>query len=185
MLRTATTTQHNPEATRTGKQTFRGENPAAWKYQKSKEGAPDMSFVNKTKAFFGLGPYDAEGDEAYYDDSRYEGSVAYAPESRYEDRGYERSYSESRRYAAAIVPVVVERYGDATLIGNPVRDGDAVVFDIRNLSHSDAKRIIDFAAGICFGLRCEMKKLQAGVFCVVPKDADVSMHELQRVADGM
>lgn len=145
-----------------------------------------MSFVKKTKEFFGLAPYEGGADDAYYDEPRYEGNVAYAP--RYEEQ--RSSYSsassygreEERAYAPTIVPVVVDSFSDATAIGKPVRDGDAVVFDINNLGRDEAKRIIDFAAGLCFALYCGMQKLDNGIFAVVPKDSSITSEELKRAA---
>ncbi|MBP3087954.1 DUF552 domain-containing protein [Corynebacterium sp. sy017] len=150
-----------------------------------------MSFVKKTKEFFGLAPYELEEEAAYssyYEEPRYEGSAAYAPD--YEDRSYSKVDSSRRdasasykpSYPATIVPVSIERYNDATEIGNPVRDGDVVVFDVKRLSHDEAKRIIDFAAGLCFGLYSQMKKLDAGVFAIIPKGVDVTTVELERAA---
>lgn len=48
-----------------------------------------MSMLKKTKEFFGLAPYEAEHEDAYYaDEPRYEGTAAYAPEYRERDYGY-------------------------------------------------------------------------------------------------
>lgn len=144
-----------------------------------------MSFVKKTKAFFGLEPFEGGPDEAYFDEPRYDGNVAYAP--RYDEpRSYTAGSSygrdDERNYAPTIVPVVVESFSDATAIGKPVRDGDAVVFDLNNLGHDEAKRIVDFAAGLCFALYCGMQKLDNGIFAVVPKNSTISSDELKRAA---
>ncbi|WP_034648445.1 cell division protein SepF [Corynebacterium vitaeruminis] len=146
-----------------------------------------MSFVKKTKEFFGLTPYELEGDDAYYEEPRYEGSVAYQP--RYDERpSSEREVREPREthldrsFPATIVPVTINSYSDAAAIGKPFRDGDAVVFDIRNLGAVEAKRIVDFAAGLCFAVYGQMKKIDTGVFAIVPKDADVTTAELERTA---
>lgn len=157
-----------------------------------------MSIMKKTKEFFGLTPYEADREDAYYDDEpAYEGNLAYAPR-------YEEEPSYSHRYAAtpatsatsapsasrgvasglstAIVPVVINGYSDAALIGEPFRDGDAVVFNMGDIEHGDARRIVDFAAGLCFALRGTMQKLDSKVFAIVPERASVSTLELERAA---
>lgn len=138
-----------------------------------------MSIMKSAKEFFGLTPVDMEQDDAYYaDDARYgetEGSAAYAPRRVYQE-------PEPQQYAATIVPVDLRSYTEATLIGDPFRDGDAVVFDLNRMDRGEAKRIIDFAAGLCFALRGKMKKLDPMVFAVVPENASVSTIDLERAA---
>lgn len=142
-----------------------------------------MSFVKKTKEFFGLEePFEGGmvQEDAYYEDRpRYEGNLAYGREPSY--RSYE-DYSQPS-YSTAIVPAIIRSYSDATGIGEPFRDGDAVVFDLSSLSREDSKRIVDFAAGLCFALRGKMKKLDTAVFALVPEKAtDVTTADLERAA---
>lgn len=142
-----------------------------------------MSIMKSAKEFFGLTPVDMEQDDAYYaDDARYgdtQGSVAYAPRRVYQEPEPE---PVPEPYAATIVPVDLRSYTEATLIGDPFRDGDAVVFDLNRMERTEAKRIIDFAAGLCFALRGKMKKLDPMVFAVVPENAAVSTIDLERAA---
>lgn len=142
-----------------------------------------MSIMKSAKEFFGLTPVDMEQDDAYYaEDSRYgdtQGSVAYAPRRVYQEPEPEPA---PQPYAATIVPVDLRSYTEATLIGDPFRDGDAVVFDLNRMERAEAKRIIDFAAGLCFALRGKMKKLDQMVFAVVPENAAVSTIDLERAA---
>lgn len=130
-----------------------------------------MSFVKKTKEFFGLEPTElGYEDDAYYaEEPRYTGAVA-----------YERSYEPERTYQTAIVPVTVTSYADAVKIGEPFRDGDAVIFDLSNLSNDDAKRLIDFTAGLCFALRGTFKKLDNRVFGLMPENSTVYPADLER-----
>lgn len=140
-----------------------------------------MSIFDKTKQFFGLGPYDVPADDAYYDEPRYDGNLAYQPHyEQYPVESYERE--PQRTFPATIVPVTITSYSDAAAIGKPFRDGDAVVFDIKSLSAAEAKRIVDFAAGLCFAAYGQMKRIESGVFAIVPKDADITTADLERTA---
>lgn len=135
-----------------------------------------MSAVQKFKDFFGLAPYEGEMDEAYYDEAPH-----YSAAPAYEDTRAARAYAPVRReYEANIVAVHVTEYAEATKIGEPFRDGDAVVFDMSEMSTDDARRIIDFAAGICYALRGDMKKLSPRVFAVIPEHAQVTTYELEK-----
>ncbi|WP_306592340.1 cell division protein SepF [Corynebacterium striatum] len=142
-----------------------------------------MSLIDRTKEFFGLGPMDIEADDAYYaDERRYEsnGSAAYAPHS------FEPALEEE--FVPTIVALSLVSFDDAAKVGAPFRDGDAVVFELTDADKASAKRFIDFAAGLCFGLEGRMLNLTKGmdtdrrVFAIVPKGADISTLELERAA---
>jgi len=93
------------------------------------------------------------------------------------------SQAPPRVYEAAVVRVSLRSYTEASRIGEPFRDGDVVVFDITEVQSADAKRIVDFAAGVCFGLRGKMEKVAPRVFAVIPENAHVSQMELERAAN--
>ncbi|MCS4536202.1 cell division protein SepF [Corynebacterium sp. HS2168-gen11] len=140
--------------------------------------------TNEAKQFFGIGPIDYETDDAYYEES-----VGYETHSGYNAREAESrsdySYHPERtNYRSTIVPVTITEYNDAVRIGEPFRDGDAVVFDLSALSAGDAKRIVDFVAGLCFALRGTMQKLENRVFAVAPEHSRVTLEELRQAVRG-
>ena len=149
-----------------------------------------MSFSNSLKEFFGIGQYDPAIDP-YYDDPAYEeaGAGAYSrTATAAEPRTREREYSYGPRdYSAAIISVRPRNYNDAKEIGEPFRDGDAVVMDLSNVDKPTAMRLIDFAAGLCFAARGKMHKLSRTgdehlVFAIVPENARTTVSELERAA---
>lgn len=145
-----------------------------------------MSSVQKVKEFFGLVSYGEDDHDAYYAD---EAAYSAAPAPSYADRhtmpyDYQPEYQAPPRvYEAAVVRVSLRSYTEASRIGEPFRDGDVVVFDITEVQSADAKRIVDFAAGVCFGLRGKMEKVAPRVFAVIPENAHVSQMELERAAN--
>ena len=145
-----------------------------------------MSSVQKVKEFFGLVSYEEDDHDAYYAD---EAAYSAAPAPSYADRhtmpyDYQPEYQAPPRvYEAAVVRVSLRSYTEASRIGEPFRDGDVVVFDITEVQSADAKRIVDFAAGVCFGLRGKMEKVAPRVFAVIPENAHVSQMELERAAN--
>ena len=145
-----------------------------------------MSSVHPVKACFGLGSYAEDDHDAYYAD---EAAYSAAPAPSYADRhtmpyDYQPEYQAPPRvYEAAVVRVSLRSYTEASRIGEPFRDGDVVVFDITEVQSADAKRIVDFAAGVCFGLRGKMEKVAPRVFAVIPENAHVSQMELERAAN--
>lgn len=156
-----------------------------------------MSFLKGAQEFFGLTPADEATDEAYYDDRRYadDGAAAYQPRYQEEERytapapaAATRETTRPRSYTPAVVTAAPRGYSDAREIGEPFRDGDAVIFDLTDVSRGDAKRFIDFSAGLCFAARGQMHNLSKGiddrrlVFALVPQGADISVPELQVAA---
>ena len=145
-----------------------------------------MSRVQKVKADFGLVSYEEDDHDAYDAD---EAAYSAAPAPSYADRhtmpyDYQPEYQAPPRvYEAAVVRVSLRSYTEASRIGEPFRDGDVVVFDITEVQSADAKRIVDFAAGVCFGLRGKMEKVAPRVFAVIPENAHVSQMELERAAN--
>ncbi|MDO4761431.1 MAG: cell division protein SepF [Corynebacterium sp.] len=147
-----------------------------------------MSLVNKTKRFFGLDSeaYAYDHDDAYYDDvPRYEGTAAYAPERSYEPAPGYSEYREERpvHHEASIVTVKIFQNNDAVKIGEPFRDGDAVVFDLSALPAEGAKGIIDFAAGLCYALRGHMVKLDGRIFAITPENSALEIEQLKHAAN--
>uniref|UniRef100_UPI0001E5ECED Uncharacterized BCR n=1 Tax=Corynebacterium glutamicum TaxID=1718 RepID=UPI0001E5ECED len=78
-------------------------------------------------------------------------------------------------YQSTIVPVELHSFEDAQVIGGAFRDGDAVVFDMSLLSREEARRIVDFAAGLCFALHGKMQKIDSVTFAVVPELSNISL----------
>ncbi|QYH19493.1 cell division protein SepF [Corynebacterium aquatimens] len=152
-----------------------------------------MSFIGSAKEFFGLGPYN-DGDDAYYeDDQQYRDprdtrETAHGTDRLERPARPEHVVREPRSFTPEIVSTAPRSYNDAKEIGEPFRDGDAVIMDLTDLDAADAKRVVDFAAGLCFALRGSMQNLAKGtgsrrrVFAIIPENARITTAELKRAA---
>lgn len=65
-------------------------------------------------------------------------------------------------------------YGDARLIGEAFRDGTPVIMNLEALPDAEARRIVDFAAGLVFGMHGAIERVTARVFLLSPRDVEVS-----------
>ncbi|MEU2036492.1 cell division protein SepF [Nocardia amamiensis] len=74
-------------------------------------------------------------------------------------------------------------YSEARIIGERFREGNPVIMDLVDLSNADAKRLVDFAAGLAFALRGSFDKVATKVFLLSPADVDVSAEERRRIAE--
>ena len=76
-------------------------------------------------------------------------------------------------------------YNDARRIGEAYRDGVPVIMNLSELDDQDAKRIIDFAAGLVFGLRGSIERITNKVFLLSPVNVDVGDEARAQIAkDG-
>ncbi len=76
----------------------------------------------------------------------------------------------------AIRPVTVKLNGfaEARIIGEKYREGKPVILDMTEMDDSDARRLVDFAAGLAFALRGSIDKVTTKVFMLLPPDTDVA-----------
>jgi cell division inhibitor SepF len=74
-------------------------------------------------------------------------------------------------------------YTEARTIGERFRDGTPVIIDLVSLDNAEAKRLVDFAAGLAFGLRGSFDKVATKVFLLSPADVEVSPEERRRIAE--
>ncbi|MBD1541644.1 cell division protein SepF [Arthrobacter sp. UC242_113] len=64
-------------------------------------------------------------------------------------------------------------YNDAKLIGESFRDGIPVIMNVTDMGESDAKRLVDFSAGLVFGLRGSIERVTNKVFLLSPSYVEV------------
>jgi cell division inhibitor SepF len=75
-------------------------------------------------------------------------------------------------------------YSEARTIGERFREGTPVIMDLVTMDNADAKRLVDFAAGLAFALRGSFDKVATKVFLLSPADIDVSAEERRRIAEA-
>ncbi len=74
-------------------------------------------------------------------------------------------------------------YSEARTIGERFRGGNPVIMDLVDMSNDDAKRLVDFAAGLAFGVRGSLEKVATKVFLLSPAGIEVSPGERRRIAE--
>lgn len=75
-------------------------------------------------------------------------------------------------------------YAEARAIGEHYREGIPVIMNLTEMENADAKRLVDFAAGLAFALRGSMDKVTNKVFLLSPPDVDVTAEDRRRIAEG-
>ncbi|MGO1182171.1 MAG: cell division protein SepF [Micrococcaceae bacterium] len=64
-------------------------------------------------------------------------------------------------------------YNDAKRIGESFRNNIPVIMNVTDMSESEAKRLVDFSAGLVFGLRGSIERVTNKVFLLTPADVEV------------
>ncbi|PPK95229.1 cell division inhibitor SepF [Kineococcus xinjiangensis] len=71
-------------------------------------------------------------------------------------------------------------YNEAKTIGESFRQGVPVIMNLTDMDDSDAKRLVDFSAGLVFGLHGSIERVTSKVFLLSPQNVEVSAHEEER-----
>ncbi|NDB18561.1 MAG: DUF552 domain-containing protein [Actinobacteria bacterium] len=72
-----------------------------------------------------------------------------------------------------IVTLNPTSYNQARRIGEEFRNGVPVIMNVTEMDDADAKRLVDFAAGLVFGLHGTIERVTAKVFLLSPANVDV------------
>ena len=74
-------------------------------------------------------------------------------------------------------------YNEARTIGEHFRDGTPVIMNLTEMVDSDAKRLVDFSAGLIFGLRGSIERVTNKVFLLSPANVEVAAEDKARIAE--
>jgi cell division inhibitor SepF len=68
-------------------------------------------------------------------------------------------------------------YNEAKNIGESFRDGTPVIMNLSDMDDADAKRLVDFAAGLVFGLHGSIERVTSKVFLLSPAHVEVAAED--------
>ena len=144
--------------------------------------------LRKTMLYLGLAEGDQEGARHDYAEEyaeEYAAPAEYAAPHEYAEAPVTREQHAqvtpiSRGVTGdlrRITTVHPRSYNDAKVIGEAFRAGTPVIMNLTDMSDSDAKRLVDFSAGIVFGLRGAIERVTNKVFLLSPATVEVSTSE--------
>ncbi len=74
-------------------------------------------------------------------------------------------------------------YNEARQIGESFRSGTPVIMNLTEMDDGDAKRLVDFAAGLSFGLHGRIERVTNKVFLLSPEHVEVTAEDKARMAE--
>lgn len=83
-----------------------------------------------------------------------------------------------------IIFITPKTFNEARSIGENFRDGFPVIINLSFMEHDHARRVVDFASGLIFGLNGSIEKVDNGVFLLSPHNVRVTTEDKQRIAEG-
>jgi cell division inhibitor SepF len=133
-------------------------------------------------------------DDYYDDDSDVRDESASRPVRAVRGESPDASVSslDERRRPRAVAHAELARittlhprtYNEARTIGEHFREGTPVIMNLSEMDDADAKRLVDFSAGLVFATRGTIERVTSKVFLLSPPNVSVAAEDKQRIAEG-
>jgi cell division inhibitor SepF len=137
---------------------------------------------------YGADEYDEYGDQGDLPDPGDRPEIGFghgdvSPENG--QHGYERQAGVVTQTTdlARITTLHPRTYNEARTIGEHFREGTPVIMNLTEMVDSDAKRLVDFAAGLIFGLRGSIERVTNKVFLLSPANVEVAAEDKARIVE--
>ena len=139
-----------------------------------------MGSVRKASAWLGL--VDDNEDERYYDDDYSDGTEP--GDAWVTDPRVKVASDVAEEKGRRIGTVTPDSFRDARAIGELFREGVPVIMNLTAMDAADAKRVVDFAAGLIFGLHGRIERVTAKVFLLSPQHVTVTDSDKAKIENG-
>jgi cell division inhibitor SepF len=138
----------------------------------------------KTMVYLGLAEEEDYDEYAYEepesDDPERRSSITRLPESGGRNEAVVRAVPAPVEPAARFHVVLPTDFNDAQEVGDKFREGFSVIMNLQGTQPDLRRRLIDFAAGLSYGLEGAMKQVADKVFLITPAGVEVSAEERRR-----
>ena len=143
--------------------------------------------LRKTMVYLGLAEEDeryGSYDEAYEDDRVSEHTAAVTPLPSRPTSVASVVRDPDMGSLTRITTIHPRTYNEAKAIGESFREGTPVIMNLTEMDDADAKRLVDFAAGLIFGLHGSIERITSKVFLLSPNNVNVTAEDKERIAGG-
>jgi cell division inhibitor SepF len=86
--------------------------------------------------------------------------------------------------ASAIHKSEPKRFNEAREVADRFKDGTAVIMNLQSTEDTIARRLVDFASGLVYGLDGKIEMIANRVYLLSPADVEVSAEDRERIAGG-
>ncbi len=74
-------------------------------------------------------------------------------------------------------------FEQAKEVGDRFKEGQAVIVNLEGVSRELSRRLIDFGAGLCYGLGGTMERVASGVYLLTPPNVQVQAEDRRHLRD--
>jgi cell division inhibitor SepF len=136
----------------------------------------------------GAASYERANGHGDYAEPRYsrggDGANLVPRDYQHDDDSYGAEYADVEYPSYRITTLHPRTYNEARTIGEHFRTGTPVIMNLSEMDDSDAKRLVDFAAGLTFGLHGRLERVTAKVFLLSPHNVTVTAQDKARIAES-
>lgn len=141
-------------------------------------------FMKKTMSYLGMADVDVDDDimqeEPDAAPSSFDSDSTVTPASPVTANPASPSRSRQTPFKAQlnrITTIHPKTYEEAQLVGRAIRDGVPVVLNLTGVEESVAYRIVDFSAGVVFGVRGSIERVTPRVFLLSPAQVNIKVED--------
>jgi cell division inhibitor SepF len=77
-----------------------------------------------------------------------------------------------------------KRFNEAREVADRFKDGTAVIMNLQSTDDTIARRLVDFASGLVYGLDGKIEMVANRVYLLTPANVEVSAEDRERIAGG-
>ena len=142
-------------------------------------------FMKKTMSYLGMADVDVDDDDIMQEEpdaapSSFDSDSTVTPASPVTTSPASPSRSRQTPFKAQlnrITTIHPKTYEEAQLVGRAIRDGVPVVLNLTGVEESVAYRIVDFSAGVVFGVRGSIERVTPRVFLLSPAQVNIKVED--------
>ena len=154
--------------------------PGAWKKTLSYLGLVEEEEDDVADLPDDASGYAPESNQARFGRAGDTGAGDSSPEAAH---GVVRTIPQPRPHAATTIhKAEPKRFNEARDLGDKFREGIPVIMNLQGTDDFIARRLVDFASGLVFGLGGKIEMAANRVYLLTPVDVEVSAEERQRLS---
>jgi len=101
-----------------------------------------------------------------------------------EPEGIVRTIPTPRAAAGGIHKSEPRRFNEAREVADRFKSGTAVIMNLQSTDDAIARRLVDFASGLVYGLDGKIEMVANRVYLLTPANVEVSAEDRERIAGG-
>lgn len=136
-----------------------------------------MGALHRAMVYLGLSADERDHYDGYYEDELAPVTQLHDVSQVRRGRGRDRDHAPAmgEHDLRRIQTIKPRSYNDARVIGEAFRQGVPVIMNLTEMTDAEAKRLVDFSAGLSFGLHGSIERVTTSVFLLSPAHVEIGV----------